>query len=57
MINQFPVRYMSPSQIWDMSTDEVIAVKNGTYSKELADITNKILKVRKEKILKELDKV
>lgn len=40
-----------------MSVDEVIEIKDRTYSKELINIANKILKQRKSKVLKALEQI
>lgn len=55
MISEWPkTKYISSSDIWYMSTDEVIAVKNNSWSKELVNTAKKVLKSRKSKLLKEL---
>jgi len=51
------IRYINPQDMWDMSTDEVISVMENSWSKELVDKGKDILKSRKNRILKALEKV
>lgn len=51
------VIHISPEQMWDMCTNQVIKVKHNSWSRELVDQANRILKRRKTKLLKELSKI
>jgi len=48
------VKFIDTSDIWHMSTDEVIAVSRNTYSGELKSTASKALKSRKKKLKKYL---